>query len=270
MAKAIRARSLHSFAAIAGALGVLAMPGSAASAEPAPRTLAIAASSNLRLALVEIAGAFEHRNAGVKVEPTFAATGALQARIQGGTPFDLFLGADRASADRLQAAGLARGEPFHYANGKLVLWIANPARVDPGVLGLAAVSNPAVKKVAIAGPELAPYGVAAEEALRSAGILETVRPKLVPGESLLQVVQIAQAGGAQAAFVPWSFVLVPPLAAQGRYVTVPAGAYRPILQYGVVLAGARDPRLAEEFVAFLRGPSGRTILERHKYALPPN
>jgi molybdate transport system substrate-binding protein len=112
--------------------------------------------------------------------------------------------------------------------------------------------------------------VAAEEALRSAGILDTTRPKFVVGESVVQVVQLATGGSAQAAFVPWSFVLVPPLAAQGRYVTVPAGAYKPILQYGVVLSGARDPRLAEEFVAFLRGPSGRTILERHKYALPPN
>lgn len=270
MEKAPRGWSLHWFAALAGALVALAMPRSAVSAEPAPRTLAIAASSNLRLALVEIAGAFERRNPGVKVEPTFAATGALQAQIQAGTPFDLFLGADRASADRLQAAGLARGEPFHYANGKLVLWIANPARVDPGVLGLAAVSSPAVKKIAVANPDLAPYGVAAEEALRSAGLLEATRSKFLVGDSILQVVQIAQSGKAQAAFVPWSFVLVPPLAAQGRYAIVPAGAYKPILQYGVVLGSARDPRLAEEFVAFLRGPSGRTILERHKYALPPN
>jgi molybdate transport system substrate-binding protein len=270
MAKPFRGRSFSWSAALLAALAVLAMPVPAASAEPAPRKLAVAASANLRLALVEVAGAFERRNPGVKVEPTFGATGALQAQIQGGTPFDLFLGADRASADRLQAAGLARGEPFPYAIGKLVLWIANPARVDPGVLGLAAVSNPGVKKVAIANPEVAPYGVAAEEALRSGGILDTTRPKFVVGESVVQVVQLATSGSAQAAFVPWSFVLVPPLAAQGRYVTVPAGAYKPILQYGVVLAGARDPRLAEEFVAFLRGPSGRTILERHKYALPPN
>jgi molybdate transport system substrate-binding protein len=270
MAKPFRGRSFSWSAALLAALAVLATPGPAASAEPAPRKLAVAASANLRLALVEIAGAFERRNPGVKVEPTFGATGALQAQIQGGSPFDLFLGADRASADRLQAAGLARGEPFHYANGKLVLWIANPARVDPGVLGLAAVSNPGVKKIAIANPELAPYGAAAEEALRSAGILDTTRPKFVVAESVVQVVQLATGGSAQAAFVPWSFVLVPPLAAQGRYVTVPAGAYKPILQHGVVLSGARDPRLAEEFVAFLRGPSGRTILERHKYALPPN
>lgn len=270
MAKAPRRRSTFRSAAVLVALGALAMPGPVRSAEPVPRKLAVAASANLRLAIVEIAGAFERRNPGVKVEPTFGASGALQAQIQDGAPFDLFLGADRAAADRLQAAGLSRGAPFHYANGKLVLWIAAPARVDPGVLGLAAVSSPGVKKVAIANPALAPYGVAAEEALRSVGLLEATRSKFVIGESVLQVVQSAQSGKVQAAFVPWSFVLVPPLAAQGRYVAVPAGAYAPILQYGVVLGSASDPRLAEEFVAFLRGPSGRTILERHKYALPPN
>src|SRR5512137_2748738 len=124
MAKPFRGRSFSWSAAMLAALAVLAMPHPAGSAEPAPRKLGVAASANLRLALVEVAGAFERRNPGVKVEPTFGATSALQAQIQGGTPFDLFLGADRASADRLQAAGLARGEPFHYANGKLVLWVA--------------------------------------------------------------------------------------------------------------------------------------------------
>lgn len=247
----------------------LPSPAPARAAEPATRKLAVAASANLRLAVVELAGAFERRNPGVKVEPTYGASGLLVAKIQHGAPFDLYLGADRESASRLQAAGLTRGEPFHYANGKLVLWIAAPTRLDPSVLGLSAVLNPAVKKIAIAKPEVAPYGAAAEEALRSTGFLEGARPKFVVGESILQVIQFAQSGNAQAAFVPWSFVLVPPLAAQGRYAVVPASTYRPIEQYGVILGGAQDPQLAEEFVAFLRGPSGRVILERHKFALPP-
>jgi molybdate transport system substrate-binding protein len=97
-----------------------------------------------------------------------------------------------------------------------------------------------------------------------------VKGKLVLGESILQVIQFAQSGNVQAAFVPWSMAVVPPLAAQGRHIAVPAGTYSPIDQFGVVLAKAREPELAEEFAAFLRGQAGRTILERHKYALPPN
>jgi hypothetical protein len=133
----------------------------------------------------------------------------------------------------------------------------------------ATIVNPAIKRIAIGSPAVSPYGVAAEQALRSAGFLDTVKGKLVEAEGILQVIQLAQGGTVQAAFVPWSMVVVPPLASLGRYVAVPAGSYSPIEQFGVVLAGARDPRLAEEFAAFVRGPTGRTILERHKYTLPP-
>ena len=260
--------SLLRAAALMGAMVVGSAPGTGRSAEPAPRRLAVAASGDLRLALLELAGAFELRNPGVKVEPAYGASGQLEARIGEGAPFDLFLGADRGAAVRLQAAGLARGEPFHFATGRLVLWVAAPARVDPNVHGMSSVANPAIRKIAVANPAVAPYGVAAEEALRSAGALDAARAKFVLGDDMLEVVQLAQAGKAQAAFVPWSLVLVPPLAAQGRYLVVPPGSYPSIEQYGVILGKARDPRLAEDFVAFLRSPSGRTILERHKFALP--
>ncbi len=260
--------SLLRVAAVLAALAAGGAPGIGRSAEPPARTLAVAASADLRLVLLELAGAFERRNPGVKVEPTYGASGQLQARIGEGATFDLFLGADRGSAVRIQAAGLARGEPFHFATGRLVLWVAAPARVDPSALGVALVANPAVKKIAVANPVFDPYGVAAEESLRNAGFLDVARAKFVLGEDMIQVVQLAQGGKAQAAFVPWSLVLVPPLAAQGRYVVVPPGSHRPIEQYGVVLGKARDPGLAEDFAAFLREPPGRTILERHKFALP--
>ncbi len=261
-------RFLLRVATMLAAVAVLVAPGPGRSAEPAPRKLAVAASANLRLVLPELVGAFERRNPGVKVEPTYGASGLLQAQIAQGAPFDLFLGADRQSAVRIHAAGLARGDPFHYATGRLVLWVAASARVDPSTNGMSSVANPAIKRIAIANPAVAPYGVAAEQVLRSAGLLDAVKPKLVLGESIQQVVQFARSGNAQAAFVPWSMALVPPLAAQGRFVAVPPGSCLPIEQYGVVLGRAGDPGLAEEFVAFVRGVSGRTILERHKYALP--
>jgi molybdate transport system substrate-binding protein len=255
-------------ACLLAAAALLLAPGTGRSAEPPTRKLAVAASANLRLVLPELAGAFERRNPGVKVDPTYGASGTLRARIDQGAPFDLYLGADRESAFRIQAAGLARGQPFHYATGRLVLWVAAPARVDPNALGMSSVTSPAIQRIAIADPAVATYGVAAEQALRAAGLLDAVKAKLVLGESVLQVVQFAQGGSAQAAFVPWSMALVPPLAAQGRYVVVPPGTYPAIEQFGVVLEKARDPQLAADFAEFVRGPGGRTILERHKYALP--
>jgi molybdate transport system substrate-binding protein len=262
-------RSSRRAAAALAAVAFLAAPGPARAAEPAVRKIVVAVSANLRLVFQELAGNFERRNPGVKVEPTYGASGTLFAQIQQGAPFDLFLGADRGFAVRIHEAGLARGEPFPYASGRLVLWVAAPARVDPNVLGVSAVVDPAIKRIAIGNPAVAPYGLAAEQALRSAGYLDAVKGKLVLGESILQVIQFAQSGNVQAAFVPWSMAMVPPLASQGRYVAVPVGTYAPIDQYGVVLARARDPKLAEEFAAFVRGQTGRTILERHKYTLPP-
>jgi molybdate transport system substrate-binding protein len=257
-------------AAALTAVALLAVAAPGRAADPPVRKVLVAASANLRLVFQELAGNFERRNPGVKVEPTFGASGTLFAQIQQGAPFDVFLGADRAFASRIHEAGLARGEPFPYASGKLVLWVAAPVRVDPNAVGMGAVVNPAIKKIAIGNPASSPYGVAAEQALRSAGFLDAVKGKFVLGESILQVIQFAQTGNVQAAFVPWSMAIVPPLAAQGRYIAVPAGTYSPIDQFGVVLAKAREPQLADAFAAFVRGQTGRTILERHKYALPPN
>jgi molybdate transport system substrate-binding protein len=256
-------------AAALATVACLAAPASGRAAEPAPRKLLVAAAANLRLVLQELAVEFERQNPGVKVEPTFGASGTLFAQIQQGAPFDLFLGADRAFAARIHEAGMARGEPFPYASGKLALWVAATSPVDPGALGMGVVGNPAIKKIAIGNPAVAPYGVAAEQALRSAGLLDAVKGKLVLGESVLQVVQFAQSGNVQAAFVPLSMAVVPPLSTQGRHVAVPPGAYLPIDQFGVVLARARDPKLAEEFADFVRGQAGRAILERHRYGLPP-
>jgi molybdate transport system substrate-binding protein len=140
--------------------------------------------------------------------------------------------------------------------------------VNPATQGLRSLTDAGIRKVAIANPAVAPYGLAAESAMRSAGVLEAVQPKLVKGESILQVIQFAQSGNVQAAFVPWSMAIVPPLASLGRHTVVPAGSYPPIEQCGVVLKGAREPELAASFEAFLRGTTGRTVLDRHGYVLP--
>jgi molybdate transport system substrate-binding protein len=121
-------RTASARAALAALIALIATGATTpARAEPPVRKLTVAASANLRLALQEVAGAFERRNPGVKVEITYGATGTLFAQIQQGAPFDLFLGADREVAARIQEAGLAASPAFHYATGRLVLWVAAQA-----------------------------------------------------------------------------------------------------------------------------------------------
>ena len=262
---AVRPRLLLALLVAGLAVPALASP---AGAPATQRTLTVAVSANLQTVLPELVGAFERRTPGVKVEATYGSTGGLATRIQAGEPFDIFLGADRAAAARLAGAGLARGEPFPYATGKLALWVAMSIPVNPHARGVAVLSNPAIRRFALGDPAMSPYGAAAEEVLRSLGLLDAVRGKMVPAESILQVVELARAGKVDAAFIPWPVALVPPLGAQGRFIAVPPGSHAPIVQHGVVLAAAKDGALAAEFVAFLTGPVGRTILERYKYSFP--
>jgi molybdate transport system substrate-binding protein len=190
-------------------------------------------------------------------------------RIEKGASYDVFLGADKGGAERLHQSGLGASAPFPYAIGRIVLWVAAASRVDPKSKGLRSVVEPAVRKVAIGDPAVSPYGAAAEQVLRSTGYLDLVKGRLVLGEDVLKVVKLCESGEAQAAFVPWSLASVPPLAAMGRHVPVPQGSHGPIEQWGIVLKGAANPRLAADFEAFIRSPAGRVVLERHGYGLPP-
>jgi molybdate transport system substrate-binding protein len=115
---------------------------------------------------------------------------------------------------------------------------------------------------------VAPYGAAAEAALRAAGVLDAVRPRLVLGQSAQQAAQFAQSGSAQAALLPLSLALAPPLAEEGRFVAVPEHGHPSIKQAGVVLAGARDPALARAFTGWILGREGRALLRRSGYGLP--
>jgi molybdate transport system substrate-binding protein len=119
----------------------------------------------------------------------------------------------------------------------------------------------------MANPQVAPYGRAAEAALRAAGVHEAVKARLVLGQSVSQAAQFAHSGSAQAAILPLSLALAPPLSQEGRHFRVPEGSYEKIQQDGVVLKGAKQPQLARDVAAFLAGP-GRPTLEKFGYVLP--
>ncbi len=250
------------------ALLLAAAAGSAsAGAAPTPGSLTVAAAANLKLAMEELRSAFEAARPGTHVVVTTGASGAFFAQIRNGAPFDLFFSADREHPRKLVEAGLADREVV-YALGKLVVWTPRGSPVDLARGGLRALADPALKKIAIANPALAPYGRAALAALESEGVLAAVRDRLVFGESVSQAAGFAQSGAADAAVLPASLALSPALAA-GNVTPVPPGAYPPIEQSAVVLAGAREPALARAFLDFVAGSGGGAILLRHGYGLPP-
>lgn len=207
-----------------------------------------------------LAEAFE-RESGHGVLLSEGSTGKLYAQIVHGAPFEVFLAADAERPRRLAEAGLA--DPgFAYALGRLVLWSPEPDRAT----GPEALAEGRVRRLAIASPELAPYGAAARETLRSLGRWESLEPRLVRGQDVGQAFQFVATGNAELGFVALAQVL----GAGGSRWVVPAELYTPLAQHAVLLARGREDPAARAFLAFLRGESARALIEAAGFGLAPD
>ncbi len=251
----------------AAALAAACLAASASAGErPAPRrTLAVAAAASVKPVMDELARAFEAARPGAEVAITAGASGAFFAQIGNGAPYDLFFSADREYPRKLAEAGLA-DEDVMYAVGTLVMWTPERSAIDLS-RGLGALADPAVKKIAIANPAVAPYGRAAMAALEAAGVLAVVRDRLVLGQSVSQAAQFAQTGAADVALVPRALTGAPALA-RGRTFPVPPNLHPPLEHSAVILRRTPDPALAKAFLAFVTGPAGRDLLVRSGYDVP--
>ena len=255
-------RALHSLwlTACVAAMG-LATP---------PRTVAVAAASDLQFALGEATAAFAKAQPDIAVSVTYGASGTLCAQLLNQAPFDLFLSADLSYPRKLVAAGLADGTTeFTYSRGHLVVWVPKGSPIPVEQLGLQALLHPAARKIAIANPRHAPYGQAAAAALARLGLLEALRPRLVFGENISQTAQFVQTGAADIGLIALSLAKAPVMAASGRYWVLPEDAFPPLEQGGVVLTRARHRTEALAFRAFLRSPAGVAILGRYGFAAAP-
>jgi molybdate transport system substrate-binding protein len=237
-------------------------------AQEARRPLTVAAAANLKNAAEELKEAFEAERPDAHVALTFGASGAFFAQLQNGAPFDVFLSADREYPAKVIAAKLgAASDERVYAFGKLVAWLPPGSTLDLERRGLAALADPGVKRIAIANPAVAPFGRATEQALRSAGVYDAVKEKLVLGTSVAQTAQFATTGAADVAFLPRSLTFGKELAG-GKVVFVPEALYPRVEQSGIVLSSAKDPALARAFLALLTGEKGRAVLAKYGYGLP--
>ncbi len=239
--------------------------GAAQAAEP--QTLNIAAAADLTLCLQDLDAAFAKAHPEVELKPTTGSSGNFLAQIKNGAPFDVFLSADMSYPKQLAKDGQADESSLTlYATGHLVLWSTNPA-VDVSQ-GLAVLKSGAVKKFAIANPDVAPYGRAAKAALEKAGLWDALQPKLVRGENIAQTAQFVQSGNVDAGIVALSLVVAPKIAGTGQYWRVPEDQY-PVLEQGAVITakGAGNPA-AKAYIEFLRTPEARAVFDRYGFLLP--
>ena len=239
-------------------------------AEPpaAGARIAVAAAADLKFALDEVIEEFRKSHPSTQVETTYGSSGNFFAQLSNKAPFDLYLSADMAYPRKLIEAGQAVKESeFPYAVGQIVIWVRNESSLDVQK-GMDLLKDPAVKKIAIANPQHAPYGRAAEAALKHYGVYDDVKGRLVLGENIAQTAQFVDSGGADVGIIALSLALAPAMAEKGAFWPVPLEAYPPLEQGGVILNWARDRAATEELRAFLMGEEGRTILKRYGFILP--
>jgi molybdate transport system substrate-binding protein len=239
-----------------------------AASSPAQKPPTIAASANLNFALTEIAEQFA-RDRGLRVELVFGASGTLTRQIQDGAPFELFLAADEEFPNQLNAAGLTRDAGVVYAVGRLVIFApkGSPLTVDERLDGLARLAKAGgVTRFAIANPQVAPYGKAAEAVLRKRGVWDTIRPHLVLGDTIAQAAQFATTGNAVGGLIAYSLVQAPGFADRGTHAVIPDADYPPLRQRMVILKRASPT--AAQFYSYLQGEAARAIFRKHGYAVP--
>jgi molybdate transport system substrate-binding protein len=230
--------------------------------------ITVAAAADMSAALPELVASYAKKT-GQSVKLSFGASGNLTNQIRNGAPFDIFLSADEGYPRQLITEGLASNDTlYRYAIGRLVLWVPGDSPLDLTRLGIKALLDPSVKKISLANPATAPYGRAAEAALRHFGIYDQVSSRLVVGENISQAAQFVESGNAQAGLIALSRALAPAMKDKGRYWTVPLDAYPTLNQAAVVLSRSKQRDAARKFLEFLRSPEATSLLTSYGFSLP--
>jgi molybdate transport system substrate-binding protein len=238
------------------------------SSQAAASEVLVAAASDLSAAIKDIVATFE-KSSGHTVRLTLGSSGNFYAQIRNGAPFDVFLSADLNYVREIEKAGLIEaGTSYTYATGHLVLWVPKGSAIPIETQGMRALLDPRVKRIAIANPEFAPYGRAAADAMKKAGVYESVKSKFVLGENAAQAAQFAQSGAADVGVIALSLALTDSMKAQGKYWDIPLDSYPRMEQAAVILkqaAKAGHQNAARAFMELLRSEQGRAVLRRYGF-----
>ena len=226
----------------------------------------IAVSSNFYPAMKEIVLRYELKNfqssENHKIVLISGSSGKHYAQIINGAPFDIFFSADKVRPILLEKKGISEsGSRFTYALGRLVLW----SSLDGFVEKEERLYNDDLRFLAIANPKIAPYGVAAREALISFNLWEDLQSKLVRGENIAQTFQFVNSGNAKLGFISYSQLMNPNYPVVGSFWEVPQSIYKPIEQQVVLL---KKSSLAKDFLSFIESDESLNIISKYGYDLP--
>lgn len=222
---------------------------------PAQTPLRVAAAADLEPVLPPILEQFRQQT-GIRAEATYQASAMLTTQMMNGAPFDVFLSADLSYPKRLIDAGVADAAgsadsttPIAYAKGTLVLWTRKDAHLPPPSLEL--LRGPALKRLAIANPDRAPYGRAAVAALTSLKLYDRLKPRIVTAENIAQAAQFADSGNADAGLISLTSALTPHMMANGTYFVMPRALYPPIEQGAVIVSKTTQRAAVHKLLDFL-------------------
>jgi molybdate transport system substrate-binding protein len=227
----------------------------------------VAAASDLRFAMRDLAAAFEKDRPGTKVKVVYGSSGTFYAQIRNGAPFDLFLSADMDFPERLHEEGFAAAPPVPYTVGRIVLWARSDAGLDLSK-GLSVLLDPGVDRIAVANPDHAPYGMRAKESLVHYGLWDAVRRRLVFGENVAQAAQFVQTGNARAGIVSLSLAIAPPMREAGLFVPIDPESHRSLEQGFLILERGGENGEALAFAAYLESAEAGEILSSYGFTVP--
>lgn len=228
----------------------------------------VAAASDLKFALEEIASVFELQS-GKKLRLIFGSSGNFYTQIMQGAPFHLYMSADEAYVYKLYAAGKTVDQGKLYGLGRIGLYVPNGSSIkaDSNLDDLAkALNDGRLNKFAIANPQHAPYGDRAMQALQRKGIWDQLKPKLVYGENITQAAQFAQSGSTQGGIIALSLAKAPAFAKQGQFALIPESWHTPLAQRMVIMKDA--PYDAHQFYKFLGTEPAQVIFKKYGFELP--
>lgn len=230
-------------------------------ASAAEVTVAVAA--NFIPPFREIATQFE-QTTGYHLQIVSGSSGKFYAQIKNGAPFDVFFSADQERPKLLEEEGIGIvGSRFTYAIGRLVLWSPDPSLVT----GEQTLRNGRFKHLAMANPQIAPYGVAAKQVMIKLGLWDQLQSRIVQGESLGQTMGFITSGNAKLGFIALSQVLDPAIKQAGSRWDIPLDLHDPINQDVVLLTKGRSNPGAEALLVYVRGADARRVVERFGYGL---
>lgn len=225
----------------------------------------IAAAADLRFAMDSVISAFSQNNPG-RIDVTYGSSGKLTEQILNSAPFDLFFSADIAFPEKLQKQNKTASDIYPYARGHLVIW---SKKYQPQQEQVKSLLDPGIKKIAIANPSYAPYGMRAVEALEYYELLEPLKSKLVYGENISQTAQFVATGAADIGIIALSLALSPNMKKEkGNYFLIPESGHQPLTQGAVITRKGEGNKLAASFFEFVQSDTAISILDHFGFSRP--